>query len=150
MCLSADGWGDSLVLTGVPLVRREPGRGPSVGYRLVRWANRRGFVSDRRLEAERRRRGSTDYRAAAGVMRDVLVMAVNETYEPEMARVEVPVSLVWGADDIEVPPVVAERAVALFTKSPPGLTIVDGVGHLVPTSAPDVLRAAIDAHLGPR
>lgn len=147
VCLAADGLCEGLVLTGVPLLRRSPARKPPIGYRTMRWANRIGVVSDRRFEAERRRRGSADYRAATGVMRDVLVAAVNETYEAEMATVDVPVSLVWGADDTEVPPAIAHRAVPLFAKTTPNLQIVEGAGHLVPISAPDALRAAIESQL---
>lgn len=148
VCLAADGLCEGLVLTGVPLLRRNPVQRPSIGYRLIRWANRIGVLSDRRLEVERRRRGSTDYQAATGVMRDVLVASVNETYEAEMARVEVPVSLVWGEADTEVPVEIAERAVHFFAKAVPDLRIVEGVGHLVPTTAPEALRAAISSQLG--
>lgn len=147
VCLAADGVCEGLVLTGVPLLRRSPVQRPSIGYRLIRWANRVGVLSDRRLEAERRRRGSADYQAASGVMRDVLVATVNETYEAEMARVEVPVSLVWGEGDTEVPVEVAQRALHFFTKTTPDLRVLDGVGHLIPTSAPDALRAAISSQL---
>lgn len=80
-------------------------------------------------------------------MRDVLVTAVNETYEAEMATVDVPVSLVWGEDDTEVPPAIAQRAVPLFAKTTPDLQIVEGAGHLVPTSAPEALRAALESLL---
>ena len=147
VCLAAEGLCEGLVLTGVPLLRRNPVRRPPIGYRLVRWANRIGVISDRRLEAERRRRGSADYRMATGVMRDVLVASVNETYESEMAEVAVPVSLVWGRDDTEVPLEIAERAVPFFARTTPDLRVVDGVGHLVPTSSPDALRAAIESQL---
>lgn len=147
VCLAAEGLCEGLVLTGVPLLRRDPVRTPPIAYRVMKWANRIGVVSDRRLEAQRRRRGSADYRATTGVMRDVLVTTVNETYEAEMARVEVPVSMVWGEDDTEVPPAIAQRAIPLFTKTKADLQIVAGAGHLVPTSAPDALRAAIELQL---
>lgn len=138
-----------LVLTGVPLVRRETGRSPSLGFRMARWANRIGLISDDRMERERRSRGSDDYRAATGVMRDVLVAAINESYEDELSRVRVPVSMIWGANDREVPISVADDARDLLESegTPVRMTTVDGVGHLVPTQAPAQLRAVIDEML---
>ncbi|NIS30326.1 MAG: hypothetical protein GWN07_08695, partial [Actinobacteria bacterium] len=69
----------------------------------MRAAHRAGLVSDARMEAWRRRRGSADYRSASGVMRDVLVTVVNESYEEALGRIEGPVELVWGRGDVDVP-----------------------------------------------
>lgn len=140
-----------LVLTGVPLTRARPVRPPSLGYRLMRLANRIGVLSDVRMERERRRRGSADYRAATGVMRDVLVTVVNETYEAQLAALSVPVSLVWGAEDGDVPVAVAEWAADLLERSgvPVTLEVLAGVGHHTPLEAPDALRRAVDEMVGP-
>jgi pimeloyl-ACP methyl ester carboxylesterase len=97
--------------------------------------------SDERLERERRSRGSADYRAADGVMRDILVKVVNESYEDQLGRVLGPVHLLWGAEDRDVPVSVAEAAGALLADST--LEVLPGVGHLVPTQAPEALRRAI-------
>jgi pimeloyl-ACP methyl ester carboxylesterase len=136
---------EALVLTGVPLLRRAPVRRPSTGYRLLRTAHRIGIVSDSRMERARRRRGSTDYRAASGVMREVLVRVVNESYEQELAALTCPVELVWGRNDTDVSPAVAELAAELLRGRdvPVGLSLVEA-GHHVPLEAPDALRAAID------
>lgn len=133
-----------LVLVGVPLLHRldRTARRPSVTYRLVRLANRAGLVSDERLEREKRRRGSADYRAATGVMRDTLVRVVNESYEDRLPEVACPVRLVWGAADSEVPLEVAHRARALVKDA--DLDVVEGCGHDVPGEAPDRIRAAIE------
>lgn len=140
-----------LVLTGVPVLRSRPPARPSTAYRMARWAHGRGLIGDRRMEAIRRRRGSEDYRAASGVMRGVLVATVAETYEPELASVDAPVELVWGADDREVPVTVAERAHAALAGRgvDATLTVLAGVGHHVPIEAPEALRAAIDRILAP-
>jgi len=136
----------ALVLTGVPrLVAAAKVPSPSTGYRLVRWLHRRGVVSDTRMEALRRRRGSDDYRNATGVMRDVLVMAVNEHYEDVLPRVMCPVELVWGDDDTAAPLAIAEAALSRFG-SGAALTIVPGAGHLTPLTAAPALRAALDKH----
>ncbi|PLS75538.1 MAG: hypothetical protein CYG61_06790, partial [Actinobacteria bacterium] len=125
----------ALVLTGVPLVRA-PGaaatpRRPALGYRVARALHRRGLLPEDRMEALRRRHGSPDYRAATGVMRDVLVRAVNETYEEQLAAITCPVELVWGDDDPEVPLAVAEAAAARVAggAGAASLTVVPGAGH---------------------
>ncbi|MFP3883278.1 MAG: alpha/beta fold hydrolase [Actinomycetota bacterium] len=131
-----------LVLTGVPLIRLETGRRPSPAYRFARWLNRVGVVSDERMEKEKRKRGSDDYRAVSGVMRDILVKVVNETYEGQLMRITVPVQMLWGERDEEVPLSVAEAAQALIPDS--SLEVLHGVGHFVPLEAPEALRAAIE------
>ena len=163
-----------LVLAGAPLLRPagRPARKPSLVYRLARWGNEIGAVSSGRLERERRRRGSADYRAASGVMRGVLVEAVNETYEDHLARLVCPVRMVWGSEDREVPLEVASRAAELLAESrpapPPGLEVevlgegeirdmvnvdveldaVEGCGHMVLLEAPGRVRAALEGLLG--
>ena len=134
-----------LVLTGVPLIRLEIGRRTPTAYRMARWLNRAGVISDERLEREKRRRGSPDYRAASGVMRDILVKVVNESYEGQLNRVRSHVHLLWGADDAEAPVTVAEAADALLADS--SLEILPGVGHFVPLQAPEALRNAIERAL---
>jgi pimeloyl-ACP methyl ester carboxylesterase len=131
-----------LVLTGVPLIRLESHGRPAIGYRLVRWLNRGGVVSDGRLEREKRRRGSADYRAATGVMRDILVRVVNESYESQLGEITSPVRLIWGADDTDVPVAVAQTAQPLIRDA--SLDVLPGVGHFVPVQAPDALRGAIE------
>lgn len=131
----------SLVLTGAPLLRGGSGRAPW-RYRLVRAAARRHLVSSARLEAARQRYGSLDYRRASGILREVLVATVNESYEDELARQRQPVHFVWGENDTEVPLAIAERARALVT-SPTTLAVLAGVGHLVPTEAPRALADAV-------
>jgi len=134
-----------LLLTGVPLVA-PPAPRPSWRYRAARRLNRLGLVRDERLEARRRRTGSDDYRAATGVMRDVLVRSLAETregiYRRALAGVACPVELVWGGHDADAPVAVAEDATTVLAEA--RLTVLPGVGHLVPTEAPAALRAALD------
>ena len=132
-----------LVLTGAPLVRR-PGasaRTPALAYRVGRALHRKGLLGDARMEGLRRRYGSRDYLAAAGVMRGVHVTVVNETYEDQLRAITCPVELVWGDDDTEVPVSVAEAAGALLARST--LTTIAGAGHLVPLTAPGALQDAV-------
>jgi pimeloyl-ACP methyl ester carboxylesterase len=97
------------------------------------------------MDQARQRHGSADYRAAQGVMRDVLVRLVNERYDDSVSALGCPVELVWGSDDTEVP---VETARALADAIPEShLTVCPGVGHLLPVTAPVELRAAVERAL---
>lgn len=151
VCLAAahPGRVGPLVLTGSPLLRVTPARRPSTAYRLIRFLNRVGVVSDDRMELIRNRRGSPDYRAASGVMRDVLVKVINESYETQLSQVRSRVVLLWGEEDQEVPVEVAEKALRVMRQSGAAaeLEILPGVGHLVPVQAPEAMRRAIQGVL---
>jgi len=132
-----------LVLTGVPLFKpRGTNRPPAIGFRVARALNRAGVLGDDRMERARQRYGSADYRAASGVMRDVLVTTLHEDYGAQLRAISCPVRLVWGSDDTAAPVAVADAALALLGDAE--LRVVPGAGHLVPLSAPAALRAGVD------
>lgn len=137
-----------LVLSGAPLLRAPATRRSPWQYRLVRALNAKGLVSDQRIEIARQKYGSTDYRAASGVMREVLVASVNESYEAELSNLSVPVTLVWGEHDHDVPVDVAHRVAALLT-GVHDLRVLDDVGHLMPLQAPSALVNAVEGLLAP-
>ncbi len=139
-----------VVLTGVPVLRTSPPSRPKPGYRVVRVLNRWGLVSDERLERERRRRGSADYRATTGIMRQVLVKVIAESYEDQLREVTAPVTMLWGAEDREVPLAVAERAMTIRWAAgrPVELVVVEGAGHLLPLEAPARLRTEVERMMG--
>jgi pimeloyl-ACP methyl ester carboxylesterase len=133
----------AMLLCGVPLLRA-PGAGKvPVRYRLGRKARQLGLLSERRFEAMRRAHGSSDYNAASGVMRKVLVRVVNESYDAQLAAVGCPVALLWGSADQAVPPGMIEQARRLLT-GPVVTEVVDGAGHDVHRQAPDRLAAMLE------
>ncbi|MGH9300553.1 MAG: alpha/beta fold hydrolase [Acidimicrobiales bacterium] len=142
----------ALVLTGVPLLRpadEGPRPGVPVKFRLARALRSRGLLSAERMEAYAQRFGSTDYRRAQGVMRPILVRSVNETYEDQLRALRVPLELVWGEDDADVPLVVARAAAALVESEGAGvvaITVCPGAGHLTPLTATDALAQALLVH----
>ena len=138
-----------LILSGVPLLKRQSGRKAPAIFRVARWAAGRGIIPGPVMERLRRRYGSSDYRAATGVMRQILVAAVNESYEDQLKLLRLPVLLLWGADDAEVPVEVAQRAAALLEAGgvEARLVVEPGVGHFLPTTSPDSLRRAVDEML---
>jgi pimeloyl-ACP methyl ester carboxylesterase len=147
VCLEAQNPGRvrALILTGVPLIRLNKPVKASLGYRMVKRLHSMGVISDERLEAEKRERGSPDYRASVGVMRDILVKVIQESYEANLANVQVPVHLIWGAADTEVPVSVAEEAMTVISSAggTVSLTVLEEVGHMTPIEAPEPLRRSI-------
>ena len=143
VCLAADRpeLVSGLVLAGVPLLRRTgQAAKPATGFRIARRLHRWHLLSDGRMEALRQRYGSADYAAARGVMRQVLVRSVGESYDDELARLQCPVALVWGALDTAAPVDMVHRAEARIP-TPCTLDIVEGVGHDIHTTRPDLLRS---------
>lgn len=136
-----------LVLTGVPLLRR-PGSAAksSRRFRLAKRLHSLGLLSDESMELRRRRSGSSDYRAATGVMRDVLVRTIDEDYREQLRVITCPVELVWGRTDTAAPVRMAEEAAAILG-SKARLSVLPGVGHDTLASAPQAVRAAIAALL---
>jgi len=73
----------------------------------------RGITGQRPIEWHTRRFGSKDYQAA-GPMRSVLVKTVNEDLTESARMAAIPVLLLWGTDDTESPPWMAERYAELM------------------------------------
>ena len=99
-----------LIIAGTPLFRNHTSRKPPLWYRSVRKLNKLGLASDARLDSARKRYGSADYLAATGVMREIFVKVVNESYETELAEVRCPTAFVWGRSDTAAPVEDARRA----------------------------------------
>ena len=104
-----------LIIAGVPLFRDQSKRKPSkrkppLRYRTIRTFHKLKVTSDSQLERARLKYGSADYVAATGVMREVFVKVVNESYEPQLTRIRCPTAFVWGTLDTAAPLSHARRA----------------------------------------
>jgi pimeloyl-ACP methyl ester carboxylesterase len=136
-----------LVLTGVPLLRPPTAsRRPPIGFRALRFLNKWHFISNDQMEKARRKRGSADYVRAQGVMREVLVKAVNEDYGEEIDRIAsagLPVKLVWGEHDSAAPVEMARDAHLRFGPHA-DLVVVRESAHLLDPGLATALRTAID------
>jgi pimeloyl-ACP methyl ester carboxylesterase len=140
----AAGWPgtvDHLVLTGVPLLKKAATGKAPLGFRLAKKANALGLLSDERMEAERRKRGSEDYRNAHGVMRDTLVRLVNEDYRTQVQQVKCRTTMVWGAHDTAAPLAMAQEAQRLFPEAE--LRVSESSGHLLDDALVALLREAL-------
>lgn len=131
----------SLVLTGVPLTRVTAPSTPALAYRVGRALYGLKLISESRMEKLRQQYGSSDYRAAVGVMRDILVKAVSEDYLEDAKKVVAPVRLVWGAEDKPAPLAAAQKALGFFPNAT--LRVVDGAGHFLEGSLEEAVRAAV-------
>ncbi|CAN5357125.1 alpha/beta hydrolase [soil metagenome] len=118
-----------LVLTGVPLVRLAAAPKPALGFRVIRSLARAHLVPQSVLETQRRKRGSADYNAAHGVMRDILVTLVGETYVDQLEAITAPVRMVWGELDTAAPADAGEAASRLVRNA--SYRVVPGAGHLL-------------------
>lgn len=133
----------SLVLIGVPLVRPGNAGQPAAAFRVARRLHGLGVLSDERMEGFRQKYGSADYRATTGVMREVFVRVVNETYEDQLDRLAMPVRMLWGANDSAAP---LEQAQVAYRRlvdrdADVELRILEGAGHHVMAERPqDVTR----------
>ncbi len=131
-----------LVLSGVPL-HRPPGARPRppLRLRIARLLAAHGLAGEERVEALRQRYGSDDYRAASGVMRDILVRTLAEDYTDAIGAVRCPVELIWGDDDTAAPLAVARRVERELADA--HLVVCPGAGHLTPLTVPGELRTAV-------
>jgi pimeloyl-ACP methyl ester carboxylesterase len=127
-----------LVLTGAPILRVTAAPTPKASYRMARWLNRRGVISDARMQAAREKNSAPDWRNATAGMRPVFVNLVNENYDDAIAAARCPLRLVWGEGDTAAP---CAEQLAERTGAP--LTVVPGAGHMTPLTAPDALRTAL-------
>ncbi|HUR78754.1 MAG TPA: alpha/beta hydrolase [Acidimicrobiales bacterium] len=130
-----------LVLTGAPLIRVTPPARPKTSYRVARWLNRRGVLSEDRMQAAREKHYAPDWRNATPGMRPVFVRLVSETYDAQITSIRCPTRLVWGDGDTAAP-VAGAQELARRLGAP--LRVVPGAGHLTPLTAVDELRAAIE------
>lgn len=130
-----------LVLTGAPLARVTPPRKPSWSVRLAKALHARKLMSDARMEALRDKHGSADYRAAQGVMRDILVKVLHEDYTEQLAAVAAPTRLVWGEHDTAASVEVAHKIAELIDGAQ--LTVVPGEAHPLSGAMGDHIRVAV-------
>jgi len=79
-------------------------------------------------------------------MRQVLVRTLSESYEDELAKIDCPISLVWGDNDTAAPLAMAEELARIHPGA--SLTVCPGAGHLTPLTAPAAIRQAVLELLG--
>jgi len=138
-----------LVIVASPIVRLppEPGvRRASLRYSMLRGASK--FLPplrERLLEWGRNRFGSADYKAA-GPLRPTMVRVVNEDWRAALPAIQVPVLLIWGSADTEVPLRVAHEAMELLPHAE--LVTLEGAGHFPFLDQPKAFAEAVSEFMG--
>jgi pimeloyl-ACP methyl ester carboxylesterase len=117
-------------------------------FKLLRAASRwRWMPAPVRERAKRRaaRRGSADYRAASGALRDTMVRLVNTDMRPWLARLTTSTLLIWGERDEETP--LADARVMEQLIADAGLVVFEGAGHFAYAEQPDRFCRIVDVFL---
>ncbi len=83
--------------------------------------------AQKRIDAMRARRGSSDYAAASPRMRAIMSRVVNEDLSPLLPKVTAPTLLIWGENDTATPLADAKKMNRLLPDS--GLVSFPGCGH---------------------
>ena len=133
-------------LTGLRIFRPKAGGKPKLAYRVGRWAYSKKLIPESKMDELREKYGSADYRNAKGVMRQVLVKAVNDDYTEqltEIAKTDLPVRLVWGENDTAAPVWMPGEAMEILGDNAT-LEIVPGSAHLLDAGLVTSLRSAVD------
>lgn len=132
----------ALAISGTPLLRSETSRRPVFAMRVAKRARAMRLISEERLDTVRYRYGSADYRAANGVMRQILVRVVNEDYRDELAAISAPMTMIWGVTDTAAP-IATARAATQFISHLVDFVELPG-GHFAICEHPSDAIAAIE------
>lgn len=98
-----------------------------------------------RIEAARRKRGSSDYNNATPMMRAILSKCVNEDLCHVMPLIKAPTLLVWGENDTATPLADAKKMERLIPDA--GLVSFAGCGHYSFLDNPGGFKAVICSFL---
>lgn len=90
------------------------------------------------VEDWRNRQGSDDYRNASPIMRQCLVMAVNEDLRHLLPDIKQDTLLVWGDKDTATP--ISDAKIMESMISGSGLVVLDGCGHFSYLEKPAVFK----------
>ena len=85
--------------------------------------------------------GSEDYRKANKVLKDTLVMAVNDDLTEILPNISTRVELIYGQDDLVVPVNVGVESSSIIPDSE--LTIIPNEGHNMLRSSAEVIIGII-------
>lgn len=104
--------------------------------------------AQKRIDAMRAKRGSTDYAQSSPRMRAIMSRVVNEDLTACLPKIKVPALLIWGEDDTATP----MRDAKLMEKLIPdaGLVSFSGCGHYSFLDNPGQFRAVLASFLNSR
>ena len=116
------------IMVGVPLLKHSNSqKGEKLGLKFLKTANKINILPDAYIEKYKSNHGSFDYRSSEGIMRDILVSAVNDDMSTILKKLDSQIYLIWGERDKEVPLRVAQEALGMLNDS--RLFVLKDVGH---------------------
>ncbi|EOD00759.1 alpha/beta fold hydrolase [Caldisalinibacter kiritimatiensis] len=89
---------------------------------MLFWTNK-----EERMEKFYKKFGSTDYRAADGIMRKIMVKVINQDLRPLLKGIKASTLLVWGKDDTATPVYMGKIMEKEIKDS--GLVVLENAGH---------------------
>lgn len=104
-------------------------------------------IAEQLRELYSQRYGSADYQTASEIMRQTLILVVNQDLLEQAARAFVPTILIWGDQDQETPLWMGRKLEATIADA--ALIVYQGAGHYAyldyPDKSADVLRALYES-----
>lgn len=101
--------------------------------------------AQKRIDAMRAKRGSSDYAQASPKMRAIMSKVVNEDLAPLLPSVKAPTLLIWGENDTATPLADAKKMNRLLPDS--GLVSFPGCGHYSFLDNPGQFAAVLSSFL---
>lgn len=101
---------------------------------------------EERMKKFYKRFGSTDYRNAEGIMRNIMVKVVNDNLQPFLKGIKAPTLLIWGKDDTATPVYMGEIMEREISDS--GLVVLENAGHFSYLDQFRQFKVIIDNFLG--
>ncbi|MCM1337995.1 MAG: alpha/beta hydrolase [Candidatus Amulumruptor caecigallinarius] len=102
-------------------------------------------AAQRRIDAMRSKRGSSDYAGASPVMRAILSKVVNEDLTDRLSLIKAPTLLIWGENDTATPLADARTMARLIPDN--GLVSFPGCGHYSFLDNPGQFAAVLTSFL---
>ena len=114
---------DKLVLFGSPFIVREK---KGLKIKILK-SLKKIKILDGLAESVKKHIGSEDYKAANGIMREILVKTVNTDLTDSASKIKVPTLLIWGENDEAVP--VSEAKILEKTIDDSALIVLPGTHY---------------------
>ncbi len=118
---------EKIVIIASPLIKIKNSKKSISFFNIFKIMNKLNLLSDNRLDSMRNKYGSEDYRKASKVLKDTLVMAVNDDLSSILPSINTKVELIYGQDDLVVPVKVGLDSNNIIPNSE--LTIIPNEGH---------------------
>ncbi len=118
---------------------------PSVAFKQKILKTAKHFLPEKMVENYKKNHGSADYRAASPLMRECMVLAINEDLRPLLPKVKPEVLLIWGTADTATP---IEDAQIMEAEMPDAyLAKIEGAGHFSFLDAPALFTNILRSYL---